>query len=173
MGKMMPAKRLPWSVLKFGKHFRFYLGGKGTHQQKMRCILKHVCIKTQTYTELTQYNAWSTWKQCFRETTQSIICISIEGEKIRKKSGKHMLFIIFPLFSPQRFMDYGLYRKPLFHPYPSFVLTVNFILVTHFPKKLSALTFVDGCHNISQQKATACVVNSNKTRSCRYFFFLY
>lgn len=95
MGKTMPTKRLPWSVLKFGKHFRFYLGGKGTHQQKMWCILKHVCIHTQTYTELTQYNAWSTWKQCFRETTQSIICISIEGEKIRKTHAFHYFPIVF------------------------------------------------------------------------------
>lgn len=30
------------------------------------------------------------------------------------------------------------------------ILAVNFILITRFPKKLSALTFVDRCHNISQ-----------------------
>lgn len=47
---------------------------------------------------------------------------------------------------------------------------MNFILLTHFPKKLSVLTFVDRCQNISQQKATSCV-NSKPTQFCRYFAF--
>lgn len=76
-----------------------------------------------------------------------------------------MLFTIFSLFSLQRFTDYGPSRKPLFHPYP---LTC----VTYFTKKLSAVTFLDRCHHISEKKATACAVNSIKISFAEFFLFI-
>ena len=126
-----------------------------SHQQKMWCILKSMCdvMYTEeyvsTYTimlnEFIIYNARSPWKQCFRKATQSIICIWIE----RKKNQENTFFIIFSLFSLQRFTDHCL-QKAVIPPIPFLVLTVNFILITRFPKKVSAWTFADGCYNISQ-----------------------
>lgn len=131
----------------------------------MLCLNTHV----QMYTLPNTLKAWSTGKLCFRKKSppQWVNCILIE----EGKSEKHIFLTIFSLFSLHRFMDYGVSRKPLFHPYPLCMWSVNFILLTHFPKKLSVLTFVDRCQNISQQKATACVVNSKMTRFCRYFAF--
>lgn len=51
MGKAIThaSKKAPWSILKFGKHFIFYLAGRGSHHKRCdvcwsMCVYIHKCI---------------------------------------------------------------------------------------------------------------------------------
>lgn len=92
------SKKAPQSALKFGKHFRFYLGERGSHQQKMCYMVKHLDLSTHvqnlsnTLIGHGPQESYVLGKR--RSTTISKLCFNRWG-KIRKTHSSNHFLIVF------------------------------------------------------------------------------